>query len=174
LRGNFVTSLAPLARLTALRTLDIAGNALPDDASLAALAGLEAQGLLILGKRAQLANYFATDFLRLCLDAGTSDAARKTIRAVLFNTSAEDCDVANERLLSLDSLRLADRALTDLTPLAGLPGLEGLDVSANLVTDVAPLASLERLRELDLTGDPIPDLSPLAGLVARGLVLRGP
>jgi V8-like Glu-specific endopeptidase len=146
--GNRIKSIAPLRHLRKLKTLKIDGNVVED---LEALAEQEARGLLIYGKRRQHGNYFATDFLRLCQDPATPEAARKTIKAVMFTTMTEDCDQANERLLLLSTLRLRDRPLTDVSPLAGL----------------------ENLKQLDLSNTDVTDLSPLAPLIARGLVVTG-
>ncbi len=170
LTGNRVRDLAPLKGLHRLKSLKIDGN---DVADPSALAALEARGLLVLGKRRQLGNYFQTDFLKLCQDQATPDAPRKTIKAVFWVTMAEDCEKANERLLGVSTLRLADRGLTDLSPLAGLLGLESLDLSRNPLASIEPLAGVEQLSRLDLSATGITDVAPLAPLVARGLVIKG-
>lgn len=147
-KGNRLVSIAPLKNFPRLKTLKIDGN---DVADLDALSTREAEGLLVFGKRRQLSNHFATDFLEQCLDPKTAEAPRLTIKAVFYTTMTESCDKANERLLLLSTLRLRDRPLTDVTPLAGL----------------------ENLKKLDLTNTDVTDLEPLAPLVARGLVITG-
>lgn len=148
LQSNRIVDLTPLKNLKKLKSLRIAGNDIVDADALAAL---ESRGLLIYGKPLQRQNYFRTEFLRQCQDPETSDAARQTIKAVFYVTMADDCAKANERLLLLSTLRLGNRPLTDVSPLAGL----------------------ETLKSLDLTHTAVTDLSPLAPLILRGLVVTG-
>ncbi len=58
------------------------------------------------------------------------------------------------------------KALSDLSPLAGLTALQTLDLSETGVTDVSPLAGLTALKTLHLSETGVTDLSPLAGLTA--------
>jgi hypothetical protein len=65
------------------------------------------------------------------------------------------------------------RALSDLSPLAGLTALQGLDLTQTSVSDLSPLAGLTALQELWLNQTSVSDLSPLAGLTAlQGLTLN--
>ena len=59
---------------------------------------------------------------------------------------------------------LPGNVVSDLSPLAGLPQLELLDLARNAVLDLSPLAGLTRLSRLEISGNEISDLSPLAGL----------
>lgn len=68
------------------------------------------------------------------------------------------------QLHALSRLSLADNAISDLGPLAGLGGLRSLDLGGNRVTDLKPLAKLSNLRSLNLDGNPVRDLRPLYGL----------
>lgn len=68
------------------------------------------------------------------------------------------------QLHALNRLSLADNAITELGPLAGLGGLRSLDLGGNRVTDISPLAKLSYLRSLNLDGNPVTDLRPLYGL----------
>ena len=64
-------------------------------------------------------------------------------------------------------LGLAGNRIADLWPLAGLTGLNGLEVlllDGNRVTDVRALAQMAGLANLGLAGNPIADLWPLTGL----------
>lgn len=57
--------------------------------------------------------------------------------------------------------------LTDLAPLAGLQALQRLDLGyCRNVTDLAPLAGLQALQSLKLSRTGVTDLAPLAGLQA--------
>lgn len=76
-------------------------------------------------------------------------------------------------LFALQGLDLSGTGITDLTPLAGLSALQGLDLSDTAVADLKPLAGLSALGNLYLSGTNVRDLTPLAGLFAlRGLDLK--
>lgn len=57
------------------------------------------------------------------------------------------------------------RMVTDARPLAGLTGLQTLDLSDTLVGDLGPLASLTGLEALFLGSTPVETIEPLSGLV---------
>jgi internalin A len=97
---------------------------------------------------------------------------KKTIKAVFAKTMAEDCETANSRLLTIRTLSLSERNLTDLTPLAGLPKLSSLDISKNPITDISPLADIEQLKSLNITDTEVTDVSALAKLKDRGLLIK--
>ena len=78
---------------------------------------------------------------------------------------------ARELPADLRRLDLSGNALTDLSALAGLHGLESLDESDNAVSDLAPLRGLTELRRLDLAGNRIADLAPLADLPGLEVLL---
>ena len=61
---------------------------------------------------------------------------------------------------------LANSGSFDLSPLAGLSGLQTLILSDTLVADLAPLAGLFALQNLILAIAPVANLTPLAGLTA--------
>lgn len=171
LRGNRIRDVQALASLPALRELDLVGNDVDDFSPLAAR---EAEGLIVLGKTRQISTFAVTSFARYCeAGAGAAEPTRHTVRAVLARTLAETCDVANERLLSIKTLDLSDRGLTDLAPLAGLGHIEALNLAGNMITDVTPLAGYESLRGLDITRTAVTDLSSLRPLIARGLIVTG-
>ena len=58
----------------------------------------------------------------------------------------------------------AQRAFTEITPLAELANLLQLDLSSTPVNDVAPLANLANLQQLNLNHTNVTDLAPLAKL----------
>jgi hypothetical protein len=64
---------------------------------------------------------------------------------------------------------LGSNAISDLRPLAALPGLRELDLEQNRHTPFSQLALLTPLRKLDLAGTGISDLAPLAKLT--GLIV---
>ena len=67
-------------------------------------------------------------------------------------------------LHALESLSLADNAITDLSALTAFGGLTSLDLRGNRIQDLAPLTALTALRSLNLDNNPIRDLSPLKEL----------
>ena len=69
-----------------------------------------------------------------------------------------------EHCVNIKVLTMHHRAITDISPLAGLTRLESLDISFNLITDISPLAGLTRLKSLDIYSNRITDISPLKNL----------
>ena len=67
-------------------------------------------------------------------------------------------------LAGLEALDLSDNRIADVWPLAGLAELRRLDLSGNRIADVAALAELAKLEVLDLGGNAVADVWPLAGL----------
>lgn len=79
-----------------------------------------------------------------------------------------------QALSSLQTLRLDNNRLTDISPLAGLGNLETLTLRGNQISDLSPLAKLTRLQVLDLRDNEAVDVSPLAELTnLQELNLRG-
>lgn len=79
-----------------------------------------------------------------------------------------------EALSSLESLRLDNNMLTDISPLADLKKLTTLTLRGNQINDLSPLARLTRLQVLDLRDNAVGDASFLAELTdLEDLNLRG-
>jgi Leucine-rich repeat (LRR) protein len=53
--------------------------------------------------------------------------------------------------------------IADLSPLATLTNLTGLNLGYNYIADVSPLAGLTNLTTLELVGNSIVDVCPLVG-----------
>ncbi|MDD2868159.1 leucine-rich repeat domain-containing protein [Neomegalonema sp.] len=68
-------------------------------------------------------------------------------------------------LTGLQELNLASTEVRDLTPLAGLTELRTLDLSYTPISDLTPLAGLTKLQKLYLSSTSVGDLTPLAGLI---------
>ena len=77
-------------------------------------------------------------------------------------------------LTGLQRLDLTATGVTDLAPLAGLTELQWLYLTSTGVTDLAPLAGLTGLRGLGLTATGVTDLAPLAGLTSLRCLVLGP
>ncbi len=82
----------------------------------------------------------------------------------VFYNSVSTIDPRLCRLQKLTGLCLGDNYITNVSALAGMPGLEELDVSYNPISDLSPLAGLSRLQSLSVSGCPARDLAPLGAL----------
>ena len=120
---------------------------------------------------------FAEGLLRAGLpDGGSSGAERDPVLrllAVPMESSPRRLDrrglgLTDVRALAglggLEALDLSDNRIEDVWPLAGLAGLRRLDLSHNRVADVSALAELAGLEVLDLGGNAVEDAWPLGGL----------
>ena len=89
---------------------------------------------------------------------------QRTVEALLAFAQTTDCVAAEQKLLGAGFINLIDRQLTDLTPLASLTTVSGLDLSFNQIEDLHPLQNLPNLSFLLLAGNQIEDVTPLANL----------
>jgi Leucine-rich repeat (LRR) protein/V8-like Glu-specific endopeptidase len=172
LRENRIRSLQPLLGLKSLKEVDLVWNDLAQGE--AARLRESVPGALVRGERLQASNYTDTDFLRICRDPKSTPAQQDTVNAIKamfssFWNPSSTCEDANDALFRNDPLVLQDQRIVDVTPLAGLEHLSGLDLSGNEIEDVAPLATLSGLKTLNLSYNPVKDLSALDPLVAGGL-----
>ncbi|MCA3538857.1 MAG: hypothetical protein IOC80_13955, partial [Rhodobacter sp.] len=174
-----VSDLAPLAALTALRTLTLDQTAVRDLAPLAALTALETLWLnqTAVSDLAPLAALTALQ--RLTLDqTAVSDlaplAALTALEGLGLNQTAVSDLAPLAALTALQRLELNQTAVSDLAPLAALTALQTLGLSQTAVSDLAPLAALTALKWLWLNQTAANDLAPLAGLTGLTiLVLDG-
>ncbi len=104
-------------------------------------------------------------------DAGEIFASDPVVAQALFRADPSEQAAVFEvfasvvRPVDLGHLSLRGaRALSDVSPLAGLANLEILDLSGTGVSDVSPLAGLANLEILYLSGTGVSDVSPLSGL----------
>lgn len=81
----------------------------------------------------------------------------------LINSDMRDL-TALAGMSGLQTLNLGSTQVSDLAPLAGLSGLQELHLAATHVSDLAPLTMISGLRKLHLAGTQVSDLTPLAGL----------
>ena len=104
-------------------------------------------------------------------DADSAAIIEKAIRNRLNKPTGEI--TADERR-SVTKLSFAGSALTDVSPLSGLTGLQRLNLDGTQVSDVSPLSRLTGLQTLYLRETQVSDVSPLSGLTGLlGLVLLG-
>ncbi len=168
---NLLEDVAPLARLTGLRTLILTGTPITDLAPLASLASL--QSLEVSGTQvsdlAPLQNLACLQSLLLS-NTEVSDLAPLANLPSLYALSVSDTQVTDlaplANLASLQSLEVWGTQVSDLAPLANVPSLQWLTVTRTQVSDLAPLASLASLQLLYIARTPVSDLAPLAHLAS--------
>ncbi len=68
------------------------------------------------------------------------------------------------RLTKVSKINLENTQVIDLSPLSGLPGLQGVGLKETQVSDLSPLSGLSGLQRVDLCSTQVSDLSPLSGL----------
>ena len=111
---------------------------------------------------------FATEFSRFtesCLERESLDGEeRKTIEVLLEIAETEDCQAANENLMTIERLDLSDRQISHLKPLSVLTNLQKLYLGQNQIIDLSPLVNLSQLTDLYLPNNQITDIAPLSGL----------
>ncbi len=96
-------------------------------------------------------------------DSIAFDSFPELLFLALDNTAVSDVS-ALAGLTGLQKLSLQDTAVSDVSALAGLTGLQGLWLANTTVSDVSALAGLTGLQELWLANTTVSDVSALAGL----------
>ncbi|MCL2873904.1 MAG: leucine-rich repeat domain-containing protein [Defluviitaleaceae bacterium] len=97
------------------------------------------------------------------------------IQGELFPTSGRELDLTLmlltnddikplEYMIYLESLRLDDNQISDLSSLSNLTNLRDLSLSNNQISDLAPLANLKNLESLELFGNEVSNITPLSEL----------
>ena len=149
LHGAPVRDIRPLARMIALKGLDLGGTQVRDLTPLRGLTGLQSLNLQFvqISDLRPLAGLVGLRFLHL----GGTEVRDLTPLAGMTN---------------LRELVVAVTQVTDLAPLARLRQLTSLDLGSTWVSSVAPLAGMTRLRVLSLNGTPVSDLQALGGVTA--------
>jgi internalin A len=61
--------------------------------------------------------------------------------------------------------------VSDLTPLAGLPNLQQLDLRYTQVSDLTPLAGLPNLQQLDLMNTQVTNIKPIHNWVRIRIIV---
>ena len=146
-----LTSVAPVAALKQLQTLDLSASSAADFSPLSSLTGLTSlkvssaimgPDLTWMSGLTKLEKLDVRGGKNLVSFAGVP-AAPQLRQAVFSNTFA-----------------------ADLTPLKAFSGLKSLDLRVSAVTDLAPLGDLASLESLNLEEAKVKDLSPLAKCAA--------
>ena len=171
LSSSLVSDLAPIAKLTALKSLDLGGTQVSNVGPLARLTALRSLNLMYtpVSDISPLASLVTLDTL-LLIDTQVSN-----INPLAELTSLERLSLAFTQvsdigplasLTALEWLDLLDTQVSNIGPLAKLTGLERLDLTFTQVSDIGPLANLRGLERLDLAFTQISDLAPVANLSA--------
>ncbi len=161
--GQQLTSLDPIADLTALQSLDLSWckqlTSLEPIAGLVALQSLRVSGCFRITSLDPIAGLTALQSLGMGLCSLIT-----SLDPIAGLTSLQSLDVSG-----------CDQ-LTSLYPIAGLTSLQSLDVSGcKQITSLDPIAGLTALQSLDVSGcDQITSLDPIAELTAlQSLSVRG-
>ena len=173
-----VEDLTPLAGMTALQSLDLAGCSRVTDlkpiaglSTLKSLNLMRCKGVIDLNP---IAGLTALRRLNLSDCEHLSDLTPVATLTALQRLNIDGCAGGGDLtplagLTALEKLDMANlEGVTHLTSLAGLTGLRTLNLSQCAgVTDLTPLASLTALQSLNLsTCTGVTDLTPLAGPTA--------
>ena len=164
-------SLAPLAQLTRLRSINLFGtkdvsslNFLANSHELEEVAASRSVKLTDIGALADKTVLSKVDLRGVKIDQIRALGDKPHLTHLNIGDTAVK-DLAPLRTSpALQQLDLADSAVVDLAPLAGLRRLESLDLSGTGVSDLRALREVTSLKDLKLTNTPVADLTPLAGL----------
>lgn len=185
LSQNLITDVSPLRFLLALTVLDLGGNQLTG----AAIEPLTALSVLT---RLDLTNnniemievlsqfggsteillagnpIFGDDtltFAELCvLHRADATPFGHTIRALVTQSGAQNCDDAAAALQSSPSLDLSSKSISDVAPIAVIPNLTTLNLSSNSIVDISPLTGMTGLVSLNLASNNIVEAAGIANL----------
>ena len=152
-----LTSIAPVAKLKGLTSINMYGGTVTDFSPLSDLTGLKS--LEIRGYTGE-SGMLAPDLKWM------SKLTNLTTLDIAAGRGKVPNLVSFEGIPSLPNLtraKITFGAPTDLTPLQALSGLKVLSLEGSQITDLSQLAGLTKLEELSLYGVTVKDFSPLAG-----------
>ncbi|PEI77061.1 internalin [Bacillus wiedmannii] len=69
-----------------------------------------------------------------------------------------------EHMVNLETFRLYESEVSDLSPIANLNNLKSLDLFSNRIGNIEPIAGLNKIQSLSLRDNKIIDLNPLSNL----------
>jgi internalin A len=173
-RQNRIADLGPLARLTALQSLDLDLSEVDNLAPLAQLTALQSLDCSFtqVADLAPLARLTALRSLK-CGSTRVADLAPLARLTALQSLDCSQTQVADlaplARLTALQSLNCKDTQVADLAPLARLTALRSLNCSQTQVADLAPLSRLTALQSLDCNFTQVADLAPATLTALRSL-----
>ena len=172
LSGNVnISDLSPLAKMSALKRIDISGTPVSDLMPLRNMNNLEV--LNISGTEVS-----TLEPLRYCThlrELKMKDAQISDISLLANIPALELLDISYSPVKSLDAisgvtpirdLRLRKTSISDLTPLSDLTNIELLDISSTPVQDISPLKNMSKLMLLLADSTRITSLDALANISA--------
>lgn len=168
--SNPIVSVAPLAYLSKLKTLDLSVTEVADLSPLAYLSELTDLSLddlnllpdvTALGQLPSLQTLSITGCA--AIDKPESLAALRNISTLLATSTIDDASFIGG-LIQLHHLELGYRALSNAEALGNLGNLNYLDAFDMGITSAAPFATLTELSHLNLYENPITSLLPLQNL----------
>jgi antitoxin component YwqK of YwqJK toxin-antitoxin module len=168
--GTQVTDISPLAKLTKLTTLKIRNNTLNDITPLASLTNLRELELYVNRELTDITPLAGLNILTKLGIYGNPIADLSPLRGLsnLEHLNLESNKITElkplAKLTNLTTLEIQNNPLADLTPLRGLTHLEHLLLASNQITDLTPLATLTELTNLSLADNMISDVTPLTEL----------
>ena len=142
--GNPISDVAPLENLTNLTYLELGSNPISD---VAPLKKLQEQGTRVFHTS------YTSHIIRIP-DPNLRRALRLPKDPSRFLASMKE----------IETLKLSDKGIRDLTGLQFATYLEKLDLSNNQISDLSPLKNLTKLTKLNLENNQITDISPLRNL----------
>ncbi len=173
-----LSNLSPLSSMTQLRSLTLDNNGISSVSSLSSLTGLTSLSLEenAISDLSPLSSLTSLKTLNLRSNQISSVSALSGLTNLqqldLWYNSVSDLSPLSG-LKSMTFLDMGGNRVSNLSPLSGLTGLTKLTLSSNAISDISPLASLTNLEDLTLYGNQITDVSPLAGLTKlRSLRLK--
>lgn len=167
--SDYYFSLAPLANLTSLETLELKGTFFGDCSGLFGLTGLRSLNASECSFNLPSSNFGALANLEV-LNLNKT----KAVYNVYIQSSAGVTDIWYDNrsmddvvssLRGLENLRWLDLGKTELSDLsfaAELPALEELYVGENYITDISPLVDAPSLKRADLAGNAVRDWAPMS------------
>ena len=171
-----LSDLSPLAGLTKLRSLSIAGKMISDLSPLSGLVNLAELQLVVtnvsdLSPLSGLSNLKSLWFNHAPISDLTPIARLTSLESLKFyyaeSPSREGLSPSLEPLKGLSRLKklaAARSRISDISPLAELVNLEEVDLFDGSISDILPLAPLYKLRRLNMIRNEVSDVSPLASL----------
>jgi Leucine-rich repeat (LRR) protein len=185
LAGNQIIDVSPLRFLRLLTTLDLADNQITG-AGIEPLTGLSVLTRLDLSNNKiesieALSQFAETTEVLLAGNPVFGNASLTfaetcvlhrtdatpfgfTIRAMIAQTGAQNCNDAAAALNSNPSLDLSSKMISDVRPVALVANLTSLNLASNAIVDAEPLTSMIGLATLNLSGNSIVRVDGLARL----------
>jgi internalin A len=102
------------------------------------------------------------------------NATRHTVEALLEEAGTKNCTQANQNLIRISNrLDLANKQISDLSPLSSLTNLYRVHLEDNQIKDLRPLSELTQLYSLYLTNNQVKNLQPLSKISGLGKLYLG-